>query len=186
MVSKVDIFLFISKTIICVVYVDDFSFWERSKSEINNVMNSFKEDEPSSNWEHSNGELVSDFFGIDIKKLDDGGFQFCQTGFIRKILEATGTENSNELQTPTKVEAPLGTDANGSEAKRDWPNSYYSIIGMILYLESNTRPDISFAVHHCAWFTHNTKASHETSVKSICRYLQGTKNNGLVFNSSNA
>ena len=76
MVSKVDIFLFISKTIICVVYVDDFSFWERSKSEINNVMNSFKEDEPSSNWEHSNEELVSDFFGIDIKKSDYGGFQF--------------------------------------------------------------------------------------------------------------
>ena len=55
---------------------------------------------------------------------------------------------------------------------------------MMLYLASNTRPDISFAVHQCARFTHNTKVSHETSVKRIFRYLQGTKDNGLVFNPS--
>ena len=54
----------------------------------------------------------------------------------------------------------------------------------MLYLASNTRPDISFAVHQCDRFTHNTKASHETAAKRICRYLQGTKNNGIVFNPS--
>ena len=91
-------------------------------------------------------------------------------------------DNYNGLPTPTKVESPLGTDVNGSEAKRDWPNSYASVIGMMLYLSSITRPDISFAVHQCSRFTHNTKASHETAVKRICRYLQGTNNNGLVFN----
>ena len=93
-------------------------------------------------------------------------------------------EHCNVLPTPTKVEAPLGTYANGSEAKRDWPDSYVSVIGMMLYLASNTRPDISFAVNQFAWFTHNTKASHDTTVNSICRYLQGTKDNGLVFNQS--
>ena len=60
--------------------------------------------------------------GIDIKTVDYGGFQFCQTGLIRKVLEATDMENCNGLPTPTKVEAPLGTDANGSKAKIDWPN----------------------------------------------------------------
>ena len=55
---------------------------------------------------------------------------------------------------------------------------------MMLYLASNTRPDISFSVHQCDQLTHNTKVSHETAVKRICRYLQGTKENGLVFNSS--
>ena len=71
---------------------------------------------------------MSEFFGIDIKTLDDGGSQFYQTGLIRKILEATGMEHYNGFPTPTKVEAPLGTDANGSEAKRDWPNLYASVI----------------------------------------------------------
>ena len=57
-------------------------------------------------------------------------------------------------------------------------------VALMLYLASNTRPDISFAVHQCTRFTHNTKVSHETAVKRICRYLQGTKENGLVFNPS--
>ena len=122
--------------------------------------------------------------GIDIKTLDDGVFQFCQTGLIQKVLEATGMEHYNVFTTPTKLEAPLGTDANGSEGKRDFPNSYASIIGMMLHLVSNTRPDISFAVHWCAQFTHNTKSFHKTAVKSICRYLQGDNDNGLVFNTS--
>ena len=57
---------------------------------------------------------------------------------------------------------------------------------MMLYLASKTRPDISFAfaIHQCARFINNTKASHNTSVKRICRYLQGNKYNGLVFNTS--
>ena len=114
---------------------------------------------------------MSEFLGIDIKTLDNGEFQFCQTGSIRKVLEATGMEHCNGLPTPTKVEAPLETDENGYESKRDWPNSYASFIGMMFYLASNTRPDISFALHQCARFTHNTKSSHETAVKRICRYL---------------
>ena len=51
-------------------------------------------------------------------------------------------------------------------------------------MESNTRPDISFSVHQCSRFTHNTKSSHETALKRIFRYLQGTNDNGLVFNPS--
>ena len=100
---------------------------------------------------------MSEFLDIDIKTLDDGGFQFCQTGLIRKVLEATGMDHCNGLPTTTKVESPLGTDGNGYEAKRYWPISYPSFIGVMLYLESNTRPDISFCVHQCARFTHNTK-----------------------------
>ena len=125
---------------------------------------------------------MSEFLGIDIKTLDNCGFQFCQTGLIRKVLEATGMEDCNELPKPTKVDAHLVTDVNDYKAKRDWTNSYACFIGMMLYLSSNTRPDISFAVHQCARFTHNTKVPHKTAVKNICRYLQGTKDNGLVFN----
>ena len=74
--SKVDPCLFVYKTGICVVYVDDCLFWARSQSEIDNVMKYFKEDGPIYNWKHSKVESVSEFLGIDIKTLDNGGFQF--------------------------------------------------------------------------------------------------------------
>ena len=139
---------------------------------------------PSYNWEHSKGQSVSEFLVIDIKTLNDGGLQFCKTVLIRKVLEDTSMEHCNGLPTPTKVEATLGTDTNGSEAKRDWTNSYPSVIGMMLYLASNTRPDISFAFHQCVQFTHNTKVLHETAMKRICRYLKVIKDNGIVFSPS--
>ena len=63
--SKVDPCLFMYKTVICVVYVDDCFFWAHSQSDIDNVMNSFKEYVPSYNCEHSKEESVSEFLGID-------------------------------------------------------------------------------------------------------------------------
>ena len=47
LMSKVDPCLFMSKTLICVVYVYDCLFLARSQSDIDNVMKSFKEDGPS-------------------------------------------------------------------------------------------------------------------------------------------
>ena len=52
---KVYPYLFMSKTVIFVVYVDDCIFWARSQSEIDNVMKSFKEDGISYHWDHSKG-----------------------------------------------------------------------------------------------------------------------------------
>ena len=45
--SKVDPCMFMSKTVLCVVYVDDCLFWARSQSDIDNVMKYFMEDGPS-------------------------------------------------------------------------------------------------------------------------------------------
>ena len=70
--SKVDPFLFMSKNVICVVYVDDCLFLEISQSDIDHVMKSYKEDSPNYNWEHSNWKSVSDFLGFSIKTLDNG------------------------------------------------------------------------------------------------------------------
>ena len=163
--------MFMFKTGICVVYVNDCLFWARSQSDIDNTMNYFKQDGPSYNCENSKGELVSEFLGIHIKTSDNFGFQFYQTGLIHKVLEATVMDHCNGFLTPTKFQADLGIDTNVSEDKIYWPNSYVSFKGMMLYLASNTSPDISFVVHRCARFTHNSKASHETDVNRICWYL---------------
>ena len=85
---------------------------------------------------------MSEFLGIYIKILDYGGFKFYKTVLILKVFEATGMDHFNGFPTPTKVEAPLVTDDNVSDSKRDWPNLYTSVIGMILYISSGTIPYI--------------------------------------------
>ena len=48
--SKLDPCLSMSKTVICVVCVDDCIFWEHSQYEIDNAMISFEDYGPSYNW----------------------------------------------------------------------------------------------------------------------------------------
>ena len=73
--------------------------------------------------------------------------------------------------TPAATEC-LGIDPDGELMKESW--SYPSVVGMLLYLCSNTKPDICFAVSQLARFTHAPKQSHATAVKTIVRYLSGT------------
>jgi hypothetical protein len=52
---------------------------------------------------------------------------------------------------------------------------------MLLYLSINTRPDIAFAVSQVARFNANPKQSHATAIKTLVRYLKGTRHLGTVI-----
>ena len=77
----------------------------------------------------------------------------------------------------------LGSDTEGSPINEAW--NYSSIVGMLLYLTTNTRPDIAFAVSQVARFTSNPKQSHAKAVKSILRYLKGSMSKGMILRPSN-
>jgi hypothetical protein len=55
--------------------------------------------------------------------------------------------------------------------EEDW--SYLAIIEMLLYLLTNMRPDIAFAISQVVHFNHNPKKSHATAIKMITRHLLG-------------
>ena len=98
------------------VYVDDFIWWSRSQSDIDNVMKSFTRGVTSNNLEQSKGESLSEFLGNYINTFDDGVLHFYQTVLTRKVLESIGIDHCNGCTTPLKVEAPLRTEVNGSKA----------------------------------------------------------------------
>ena len=87
-------------------------------------------------------------------------------------------KDCNTKATPCNAD-PLGTDADGQNVTGKF--EYASAVGMLMYLSSNTRPDIQYAVHQCARFSHFPKKSHEDAILRICRYLQGTRERGLIF-----
>ena len=84
----------------------------------------------------------------------------------------------NGCDTPATVD-PLHADKDGAPFAEPW--KYDSIIGMLMYLAGNTRPDIAYAVHQAARFTHGARNSHANGIKRILRYLKKTKTEGLIL-----
>jgi len=122
---------------------------------------------------------LTSFLGLEITRDEKAGtITMTQPGLIDKILGATKMEDCNRNWTPTAMK-PLGKDPDGEPMTDEW--SYPSIIGMLLYVSTNTRPDIAFAVSQVARFTHAPKQSHATAVKTIVRYLKGTRDKGTIL-----
>lgn len=113
------------------------------------------------------------FLGVEVVRKDNTGeITLIQEGLTDKIFKTTGMGEANQKHTPAEA-SPLGTNSEGDTMEDDW--SYPSVIGMLLYLSSNSRPDIQFAVHQCARFSHNPKKSHSNAVKRIIRYFNRNK-----------
>ena len=105
---------------------------------------------------------------------------FRLAGLIDRILKVLSFDGDNvKIRNDPASSTALGKHEDSSPRKEQW--SYASVIGMMLYLASNSRPDIAFAVHQCARFTHCANSEHEVAVKRIARYLKATKDFGLIM-----
>ena len=126
----------------------------------------------------------SEFLGIKfVHNKETGAFTAMQQGLIKKILSVTAMEDCNPNWIPA-APTTLGIDPDGEPMDEEW--SYPLIIGMLLYLLTNTRPDITFAVSQVARFNHSPKKSHATAVKMIICYLKHTINKGTIIHPTGA
>jgi hypothetical protein len=96
---------------------------------------------------------INKFLGIKIKEITKNKFELSQPFLIERICNVLGLgSNEYNVQTNTKV-TPVGKpllnkDLKGKPHTKDW--KYPTIIGMLTYLQGNTRPEISMATHQLA------------------------------------
>ena len=166
--------MFIGDDMILLTYVDDVLFFGKSSSKIEAKIKAIQ----ARGFKLTVEDDVYAFLGVEVHKLPTGEIELKQSGLISKVLALCGMKDCNTKATPCN-QVPLGTDAHGEPVTGKF--EYASAVGMLMYLCSNTRQDIQYAVHQCARFTHFPKKTHEDAILRICRYLQGTKNNGLRF-----
>lgn len=179
--------LFISHDVIVLTYVDDCIFFSRKKQKIDALIDSLRNPK-SPKYIAFTLNVESDyegFLGIDIRpsKTVNGALELLQTGLIDRIISALDLDDDDvAIRKEPAAANPIGKDESGPPRRESW--SYPSVVGMMLYLSSNSRPDIAFAVHQCARFSHCPRAIHEQAVKRIARYLKGTRNQGLIMKPS--
>jgi hypothetical protein len=171
---NIDPCLWINKKrkIICVIWVDDCLFFCKDKEQINQSINELKKNMPL-----TMEDSVTAFLGIKVER-NKSGYKLSQPGLIAKIIEASDLKDCNAVRTPAAT-TPLGADPNGERHNEKW--EYNSVVGMLMFLANNTRPDIAYAVHQCARFSHSPKAIHSLAVKRIVRYLKGTPTDGMIM-----
>jgi hypothetical protein len=175
--SKTDPCMFVHKHMICLVYVDDCLFFGKEASEIDKMIASLK-----TTFDLNEEDNVAGFLGINLNYMENGTIQLLQDGLIERIGIALGLDvMSKTVDTPT-LSTPLGRDKDGEPLGEAF--NYRSVVGMMLYLSSNSRPEISFAVSQCARFVQNPTAKHGEALKRIGRYLLHTKGKGLIIQPS--
>ena len=162
------------KDMIMVLYVDDAGLAAPRREIITNFVGELRELGFDLDIEND----FSSYLGIKITPMPDGRLNMTQKGLINKVLKASNMLDCKPTRTPT-TQVALGSDPDGeSYDQSKW--AYPSIVGMLLYLANNTRPDITFAVSQVARFTHSPKKSHMVAVEMILRYLKGTSDKGLI------
>lgn len=115
---------------------------------------------------------VKHYLGIDVTKDKDGNFLLSQAQYIKKIIE------SSNLCDAKTSKFPLDQGYFKIEDKNILPdnNEYRKLIGMLLYLSTNSRPDISASVAILSQKVSQPTQTDMNEAKRIVKYLKGSIN----------
>jgi hypothetical protein len=106
--------------------------------------------------------------------------------YTRKVLERFNMSKAHPPNTPMVVRT-LEKDKDLFRPKSDNEEPlgpevpYLSAIGALMYLANCTRPDIAFTVNLLARHSAKPTRRNWVGVKTILRYIKGTKDIGLFF-----
>ena len=175
-VSPIDPCLFLRENLSIIVYVDDAILMSKDDKTIDNFLGKMATDD----FEFTvDGDFAS-YLGVTVNFQKDGSIKLTQEHLTNQVIELLGLQDA--VSKPTPSTAILGKNLDNPPASGEF--NYRSALGMMQYLCNNTRPDCTFAISQCARFSNNPKDIHEIAVKRIGRYLLGTKDAGIIFQTS--
>jgi hypothetical protein len=159
------------------VYLDDTLLFARHQDHIGAVVTGIKQ----LGMDLEEEDDVAGFLGLLVQHHTNGTIELLQTGLIPRIIDALQIPHLHVKRAAAKG-GVLGNDRDGVPSNGTF--NYASVLGMLGYLQANSRPDITFAVSQCARFASAPRQSHEHAVQRIGQYLKGTMDKGLILHPS--
>jgi len=130
-------------------------------------------------------EMVKKKYDMEIKKgsyylkkeikVSKSGILISQKEYIRNKVEEFGEESAN----PENL--PMEPGFSALKGKGDPKLPYKEIIGSLIYVMSQTRPDITFSTGLLSRYMDSYTSEHWKAAKRILRYLGSTKDLGLFY-----
>ena len=126
------------------------------------------------------------FLGIDIQRHEDGSISLGQLAFIQTILKRFSMDKAHPVQTPLDTHVKLdeiALEETASLLDNKGTKLYQAIVGSLMYAALATRPDIAFTVAALCRYNSQPRTGHMTAAKRVLRYLKGTAELRLHFQS---
>ena len=123
----------------------------------------------------------SRFLNWTIKYHKNGSVHISQPDAIDAILEQTRMADCNSTKTPytSLKHGEVNNTTEKLNAQR--ATRYRKILGDIRYITDSTRPDITYITNRLAQHMASPEKGHEQALKSLLRYLKGTRTYGLLY-----
>ena len=118
------------------------------------------------------------FLGLRIRR-EKGKVTVNQERYIEKMLERCQMDQCKPSRTPADLSLKLNAAQNGDEEVDQW--IYRSLVGSLLYLAKQTRPDIMFTVKILSRDMNPPTNQHWLCGKRLLRYLEGSKGLKLTY-----
>jgi hypothetical protein len=117
---------------------------------------------------------VTRFCGIDITRTTNE-IIFSQETYVQELLKKFGMENCKPSKTPiTEALVPSESKMQDPKVANKYP--YRELLGSLMFLMTQTRPDIAYAVGMLSRFGNNYTEEHWIAAKRVLRYLKATAN----------
>jgi hypothetical protein len=177
--SAIDNCIFYKQSTIFMVYVNNSIFMGPDAKHIDQCISDMR-DPLKGGFDMTDEGDISDYLGIQVHRFPNGVITLTQPHLITAIIDDLKfVENTKSKDIPSLSSTILQRDEDGPAFNEHW--DYRSVIGKLNFLEKSTRPDIAYAVHQCARFSANPRASHAAAIRQIVRYLIGTRDKGLIL-----
>jgi hypothetical protein len=151
-----------------IVYVDDLIV-ASNLSDVIKKLKGFLD----SNFETEDLGDIKCYVGVSVEKDAIGNYVINQTKYIEKIIEEFGLSDGKTSAFP--LDPGYGKNEADTQPLPDNKN-YQRLIGSLLYLSVNSRPDISASVSILAQKVCGPTKQDWEELKRILRYLKGTVN----------
>ena len=163
-----------NERLILILYVDDMIYSSRSRQAIEHF-----ESELLDTNKVRIGEISDGFAGLNLERTKEGLY-LSQNKLINKLVQEYEVMKDKRVYIPMPENHKFDQSSTLLEEK----TKFQSIVGSLLYVASNTRPDIAFTVN--ALSTRNSNATKETFrlAKRTVRYLKETENWVIKYDAS--
>jgi hypothetical protein len=116
------------------------------------------------------------FLGIDFQKRAHG-FTMSRERYVKNVHEKFNMPICNPVS--TLAVQGLALKKPNTAKSIVYPNR--GAVGILIYLMSGTRPDISWITSKLSQFASYYDEMHEAALRCMFRYLQGTQSSELIF-----